>query len=115
MASIAFAREGRHYKHSSAKFFVEFPAGPLGIGSDINIRPSSYRIGSVTVRTLSPTDSCRDRLAAFYHWNDRQSLIAAVQIARRARVNIRKIRTWSIAEGALGPFEEFTRRLKVDG
>lgn len=61
---------------------------------------------------LSPTDSCRDRLAAFYHWNDRQSLEVAVAIARRNRVNMAAIRRWSIAEGAARGFDEFLAELK---
>ena len=60
---------------------------------------------------LSAKDSCRDRLAAFYHWRDRQSLETAVLIALRHRVNLRKIREWSIEEGALESFEEFRRIL----
>jgi len=39
MRSIGFHREGGHYRHPTAPFFVEFPAGPLGIGSDLNIEP----------------------------------------------------------------------------
>jgi hypothetical protein len=32
MRTIGFRREGGHYSHPTASFFVEFPAGPLGIG-----------------------------------------------------------------------------------
>jgi hypothetical protein len=60
---------------------------------------------------LSATDSCRDRLAAFYHWNDRQSLRVAVLIARRARVDMKRLRAWSAVEGAAGKFAEFGREL----
>jgi hypothetical protein len=65
------------------RFFVEFPVGPLGIGRDLAVKPVQIRIGGGArrIRALSATDCCRDRLAAFYHWNDRQSLDAAVDIA----------------------------------
>ena len=107
MLSIGFHREGDHYRHPTAPFFVEFPAGPLGIGSDLRIQPVAYRVGRTAVLALSPTDSCRDRLAAFYHWNDRQSLMAAVAIARRRKVNLSAIGNWSEAENALPGFEAF--------
>jgi hypothetical protein len=68
-------------------------------------------VGRSIVAALSPTDSCRDRLAAFYHWNDRQSLDTAVLIASRHRVNLAKIREWSADEGAIEGFEVFRRKL----
>ena len=107
MSTVDFRRSGNHYVHPRAPFIVEFPAGPLGIGTDIDIRPVVTRIRGIAVRVLSPTDSCRDRLAAFFHWNDRQSLNVAVQIARRRRVNIPAIRAWSAKEGASDKFSEF--------
>lgn len=68
-------------------------------------------MGRATVAALSATDSCRDRLAAFYHWSDRQSLRSAVEIAARQRVNMRLIRTWSGREGATEKFAEFQDEL----
>jgi len=62
--------------------------------------------------TLSATDSCRDRLAAFYHWNDRQSLDVAVQVASRSRVDLALIRRWSAREGFGDRFAEFTAELR---
>jgi hypothetical protein len=107
MEAIGFRRAGRHYEHPRSRFVVEFPAGPLGIGVDLDIRPVTYRIGGTGVKALSATDSCRDRLAAFYHWKDRQSLAAAVEISLRRRVNLKAIRHWSAREGATERFQEF--------
>ena len=112
MEAIGFRRTGNHYEHPRTAFFVEFPAGPLGIGADIDVRPVVYRIGRVGVRVLSATDSCRDRLAAFYHWNDRQSLITAVHIARNRKVDLKAIRAWSEREDASDKFSEFLGILK---
>jgi hypothetical protein len=111
MSGIGFRRRGNHYEHPRTPFFVEFPAGPLGIGRDLHVQPIVYRIGGVAVLALSPTDSCRDRLAAFYHWNDRQSLETAVAIARRRKIDLKVIRNWSKEEGSLSLFSEFLRLL----
>lgn len=118
MASAGFRRVGKQYEHPHAPFFVEFPAGPLGIGTDVHIQPIEYRIKGSVVSALSATDSCRDRLVAFYHWNDRQALKVAVSIVRRHRVNLTVIRQWSEDEGARSKCEEFMRevnRLAVRG
>ncbi len=112
MASVGFTRVGNQYEHPDAPFFVEFPAGPLGIGKDLHIRPVKYRIKGTVVSALSPTDSCRDRLAAFHHWNDRQALKAAVSIALRHRVSLNSIRRWSWREGAGSKCEEFMSEVK---
>ena len=107
MAGLGFARDHDRYIHPRTRFFVEFPRGPLAIGNDIDIRPVRLALSRGATLALSATDACRDRLAAFYHWSDRQSLDAAVAIARRHRVNMRLIREWSARENAGSEFEEF--------
>ena len=111
MASVGFGRAGDRYVHPRVRFYVEFPRGPLAIGDDYQIAPVVRSRGGLRTLVLSATDSCRDRLAAFYHWNDRQSLRVAVWIATRQRVSMTRIRRWSLAEGFAERFEEF--RLEV--
>ncbi len=112
MASVGFVRHGDRYVHSDVRFWVEFPRGPLAIGSDLSIRPVEIRLGLRRVRGLSATDSCRDRLAAFYFWSDRQSLQVAIWIALQNRVDLRRVRKWSLEEGHEAGFEEFVGALK---
>jgi hypothetical protein len=107
MARAGFARAGDRYEHPKVRFFVEFVRGPLAIGDDVAVRPTMLRVGRGRTLALSPTDACRDRLAAFYHWSDRQSLAAAIAIAARHRVNLAAIRRWSEREGATDRFGEF--------
>ena len=107
MASVGFRRTGDRYVHPRVVFYVEFPRGPLAIGNDYQVKPVTRRTRAGTASTLSPTDSCRDRLAAFYHWNDRQSLEVAVQIALECRVSHARIERWSATEGFPRLYEEF--------
>lgn len=112
MASVGFTRRDSQYFHPQARFYVEFPPGPLGIGADYRIEPVEIRSGGARLLLLSPTDSCRDRLSGFYHWNDRQGLEVAVRIAARQNVDIEKIRRWSEQERALPRFEVFLKELE---
>ena len=112
MEKIGFARKGDRYVHAEARFYVEFPRGPLAIGTDYRIRPVEWKTAYGRTLILSATDSCRDRLAAFYHWTDRQSLRVAVRIAVAHRVSLAKIRRWSIEEGAREGFEQFATELQ---
>lgn len=113
MASVGFIRRGDHYARPGLRFYVEFPRGPLAIGRDFKLQPVLKRRGNTRTLALTPTDSCRDRLAAFYHWNDRQSLALAVKIALRNRVRVATIRKWSLLEGAADGYEEFRVRLRA--
>jgi hypothetical protein len=113
MAKAGFVRHGDSYDHPDTQFFVEFPRGPLSIGSDLSVKPAELPIAGVRVVLLSATDSCRDRLAAFYHWNDRQSLRAAVAVAVRHPVDLARIRSWSAREGADRGFEEFVEEVRT--
>ena len=109
MGTVGFSRDGDRYVHPDARFFVEFPRGPLAIGDDFNIKPVALRLRRGTISALSATDACRDRLAAFYHWSDRSSLDVATEIAVRHRVGMLTIRRWSEREGFEDKFEEFRR------
>lgn len=113
MATINFQRQGDRYIHPTCRFYVEFPPGPLAIGNDYEIRPELVRVGRFQLSGLSATDSCRDRLAAFLHWEDQQSLDTAVLIAVRNDVDLELIRAWAKKEGRLDRFEEFQARLEI--
>jgi len=113
LATLGFRRSGDRYVHPATPFYVEFPRGPLAIGADDRIRPIERVSGSRRYLTLSATDSCRDRLAAFYHWNDRQSLDVAILIARSNRIRWGVIEGWSKAEGYTGRYEEFLKSVRT--
>lgn len=112
MLTIGFHREGDRYVHAKCRFFVAFPAGPLAIGNDAAPRPVLVRRGRNKALALSATAACRDRLAAFYHWGDRQALQVAVAIAKVNRIGIQRVRMWSVGEGAEDKFEEFLRAVR---
>jgi hypothetical protein len=115
MAAAGFGRAGDHYVHPKTRFFVEFPRGPLSIGKDSAVEPVKLRLARRWVKALSATDSCRDRLAAYFFWNDLSSLKAAVAIARSNKVDLRSIARWSGAEGHAERFEEFRREVESGG
>ena len=112
MAVAGFRRQYDRYVHPATPLFVGFPRGPLAVGGDFDVRPVALRLGRGSALALSATDACRDRLAAFFHWADRQSLAAAVAIARRRRVDLARIRRWSIREGFVDKFAEFRAALR---
>lgn len=111
MVGLGFERRGNTYRHPEVEFVVEFLPEPLAIGADTSIRPITLRLPGGSLTALSATDSCRDRLAAWYHWRDAQSLRVAVMIAATRRVDLKKIEAWSRAEGHVPGWERFRAEL----
>ncbi|NOT30812.1 MAG: hypothetical protein HOP15_10240 [Planctomycetes bacterium] len=114
LEELGFRREGHDYRHRASRFQLEFPVGPLAIGAERIERWSTLRAGPGLLHVITATDSCRDRLAAFFHFQDRSALdqACAVYAAQKRRIVLKKVRAWSQREGKLDAFEEFARRVR---
>jgi hypothetical protein len=53
-----------------------------------------------------------DRLAGFYHWNDRQSLDQAVMVAKRHPIDFKRVKLWSTKENQQKKYQDFLDRLQ---
>jgi hypothetical protein len=117
LEALGFRREGHDYRHRTSRFQLEFPVGPLAIGDERIERWSSLREGAGILHVITATDSCRDRLAAFFHFHDRSALDQACSVyaAVKKQVELKRIRAWSKNEGKLEAFEEFARRIRPGG
>lgn len=112
LKKIGFKKQGRHFCHPECKhLFVEFPPGPLAIGSDYSIIPDSLIYQKQTLRLLSPTDCVNDRLASYIHFKSRDSLDQALLVAQSKTVNFSKIKKWCQKENGLKQYVEFTSLL----
>ncbi len=52
------------------------------------------------LRVITPTQCVMDRLAAYWHWQDRQSWDQAVMVARHREVDYRALEAYARGEGA---------------
>lgn len=113
LASLGFTRTGDYYVHSKSPFPLEFPPGPLAIGEDLVTTWSSVRRKKEVLHVLSPTDSCRDRLASYLFWNDFSGLeqALAVQQARPQEISLKAVRDWCRREGHAQKYDLFAARL----
>lgn len=115
IAPLGFERNGRMFAHPRTALFIEFPAGPLAIGDEL-IRATEVakkRTAAGTIRLLTPTQCVMDRLAAYFHWNDLQSLDQAVMVASSRKVSVAKLDAWAKREGATEKLRKFKQRLAV--
>ena len=65
-----------------------------------------------TLSLLFPTDCVKDRLAAYYHWDDLQALEQAKLVARNHKINLEEIRRWSEVENQLEKVEHIKKELE---
>jgi hypothetical protein len=113
LVSLGFVRKGDFYRHPRSQFLLEFPNGPLPVGDDLIKSWSTVRRGDEVLYVLSPTDSCRDRLASFLFWNDFSGLEQAIAVfhARPNEVELNVIEDWCRREGHSQKFALFASRI----
>jgi hypothetical protein len=113
MERLGFNEQGRYFIHSETTFFVEFPDGPLSVGEEPVKEISEFELSTGTLRVLSPTDCVKDRLCAYYFWNDLQGLEQAVWVAQSQPVDLKEIKRWSKVEGKEKDYKAFTDKLQT--
>lgn len=113
MKEIGFIKKRKNYIHPKCKhLFIEFPAGPLGIGEDYNIKPDEKVVEGTKIKILTPTDCVKDRLASYIHWDARECLDQAVMVAKKHPVKLEEVKRWCIGEQGESQWEEFKKRIK---
>jgi len=110
MSAIGFMPENRYFKHPEVDLLVEFPSGPLAVGKEPVGVISEIEFSTGVLRILSPTDCVKDRLAAYYHWNDLQSLEQAVLVTRANDIDMKEVERWSKGEGMSDAFARIAPR-----
>lgn len=111
MTGLGFTEENRYFTHPDTPFYVEFPSGPLAVGDQPVNDVAQKKLPTGTLRLLTPTDCVKDRLSAWFHWNDRQALAQAVLVARAQTVDMKDLRRWVKAEGKREAFEAFLKQI----
>ncbi len=111
MGEIGFEEEGRHFKSPDTPHIVEFPPGPLTVGAEPVKEVQEIKLSTGVLRVISPTDSVKDRLAAYYHWGDQQALEQARLVAGNNEIDLHEVKRWSAAEGKSQEFDRIRRRI----
>ena len=112
LQTTGFVREsGRHFVHPNCTHTLEFPSWPLAVGRRLIREWGEYPVGALSIQILTPTQCVMDRLAAFYHWRDRQALDQAVAVANRCAIDLEAVHHWSLDEGHDAAHQEFRRAL----
>ena len=102
---------GRLFENPKCKFLIDFVAPPVSIG-DAPVSEFNYintRFGTICL--LTPTDCVKDRLAAYFFWNDLQSLDQAVVVSKRNKIDMQDVKKWSEKQGELEKYNIFIKKI----
>jgi len=109
LGQAGFRKEGRVFTRADCPYAVDILSPPLSIGAEPVRTTATLTVRGKKLKLLTPSDSIKDRLAAYFHWNDLQALEQALLICRSIEVDLAPVRRWAIAEGHLEKFKAFQR------
>lgn len=99
MAELGFHKQGRVYVNNTTAITVEFPSAPLSVGDELIKSTTHAQVANKNIPILKVEDVVKDRLAAFIHWQDRQSLIQATAILIKHHLKPAAFKKFCMREG----------------
>ncbi len=100
------------YRHPRVFYTIEFPAGPLAIGSEPITSYATQRRGDSILYVYTPNDVVRDRFMHYWAWGDQAALHVALAVAaaRAPDIDAESIEDWTKREIAEAPVYDRSRR-----
>jgi hypothetical protein len=112
LLEMEFTEKARYFQHEGCPWFVEFVSPPAAVGNEYVRNFGSVETRFGRIKLLRPEDSVKDRLGAYYHWNDRQGLEQAINVCLDQDINLAEVESWSLSEGNPGKYIMFLEKLK---
>ena len=104
---LGFEEKGRIFLHKKIEMSIDIVGPPLTIGEEHIKKINEINEEGMLLKLLTPTDSVKDRLSAYYHWNDQQALEQALMVCKEQDIDIDNVREWSREEGMIDKFINF--------
>ena len=105
MAELSFFKQGRVFINESTQVCVEFPSAPLAIGDQVIKETTDAHSEKGDIPILFATDIIKDRLLAYFHWQDRPSLVQALAIMMNHVITPDELKAFCEAEGEPSQYE----------
>lgn len=108
---IGFRRSGRCFVHDDCPFLLDFVNPPIAIGNESIKHFKTMKTSFGSLQLLTPTDSVKDRLVSFFHWNDEQAFEQALLVAESHTIDLDDLKQWATAEGHFDKLKKFLKTL----
>lgn len=100
MAELGYYKQGRVYVNNTTEVTVEFPSAPLSVGDELITQTTRVPTANGDIPILKVEDVVKDRLAAYIHWQDTQSLVQAVAVMLKHELTPNVFRAFIEREGS---------------
>ena len=111
LLEMGFVEKAGYFQHPGCPWFVEFVSPPAAVGNEYVRDFCSVDTRFGKIKLLRPVDSVKDRLGAYYYWNDKQGLEQAIDICLEQNINLSEVERWSVSEGHSEKYVVFLERL----
>jgi hypothetical protein len=105
MAEIGFSKQGRVYVNDTTDICVEFPTAPLSIGEQLITETTVFESNVGEIPILFAKDVIKDRLAAYFHWQDKPSLVQAVAVMIKHPISADELKSFCQSESKENEFD----------
>lgn len=112
LQTLGFKRAGRSFRHENCPYFIDFVNPPIAIGNESIRTFQTLTSKCGMLKLLTPTDCVKDRLAAYFYWDDPQSLEQARLVAKHHTIDSNNLTSWAQNEGFLAKLQLFFDSLK---
>jgi hypothetical protein len=112
LRELGFVEKHKYFQHKDCPWFIEFVSPPVAVGNQPICEFNRVNTVLGEIKMLRPVDSVKDRLASFYHWNDKQGLEQAISICHEQEIDLSEVEKWSLQENQSEKFNIFITRFK---
>ncbi|MCP5506548.1 MAG: hypothetical protein H7A38_06665 [Chlamydiales bacterium] len=112
LALGGFYEKNGYFKHQDCPYFIEFVNPPVAVGREPIHQFGQIKNRSGTIQLLRVEDCIKDRLAGYFHWDDQESLIQAIDVCLEVKANLAEVKKWAQEEGFIDKYQRFIKELK---
>jgi len=99
MAEIGFEKKGRVFINETTDISVEFPSAPISVGDELVTKTTVVETEAGRIPILFAKDVVKDRLAAYFHWQDQASLVQALAVIIKHPFTPADLKDFCLREG----------------
>lgn len=110
-SKFGFKRTGRCFSKSDCPYVIDFVNPPVAVGHESVRHFETLKTPTGSLQLLTPTDCVKDRLCAFFYWNDEQAFEQAILVAKAHPINLSNLKRWAIVEGHQEKLGRFLKKL----
>ena len=115
LSQIGFKKTGRIFIKHDAPLSIDFVNPPLTVGFEHIQITNEIELEGKILKLLTPTDSVKDRLAAYFYWNSKPSMEQAILVCKNQKIDFKNIQEWIKKEGIdESKYDFFLDKLKIE-